>query len=185
MLGLGSLIATHNPVPVDIPGAALMRTSPPYPSFLLILAIIIVILIYIHLPSGRLLRRWLFSASGLLLDRCLNRWGSSRRPIRCGGGPFSHWREVGTGRMRRHMLDGWKGRRVMSCLGRVIVFIYTMELLTSGFRRVAASLSRRRHAVWRGHMAITLVVNASAALIVCNLFGRTGVSFPLSGTLHG
>ena len=61
--------------------------------------------------------------------------------------------------MRRHVLDGREGRRVVSRLRGVIVFVDPSLILAASLRRATAlEFPRRRHAVRRGGATSHLLI---------------------------
>lgn len=88
--------------------------------------------------------------------------------------------------VRRHVLNGWECRRVVSRLRRMVFFVGAALLfIPSDFGRATAlHITWRWHAVGRGDAARSLFVQTTG-FFVCDLLRRSGLRLPVPGTLHG
>lgn len=187
LLGLRVLTAATNHTIAVVVGiarcAAMGAALGGNTSSLFIITIVIVVLIHIHLPRGRFVRRGLFRAGCCFFLDLSRRW-ARLGAIGRRGRVFGHRRKTRAPLVRRHILDGWERWGVVGRLGRMVFFVHTALFFTSSFRRAAAlHLPRGRHVVGGCHATGSLFVKTSTALLVGNLFDRA-FCFPVSGTLH-
>jgi hypothetical protein len=189
-LGGGTLATIADSIAVrgSARGAAVGATLSSGNGLLLIISIVIVILINVHLPSSRLVRRGRLRARSLLLDRSVGRGRSRRRAVRRRGrsGALRHGRKArSTYGMRRHVLNRRQGRRVVSRLRRVVVLIGSASILAASFGGTASLHLTRRRQTSRGTRATAvLVIQASPGLITGLLLDRTSLTLPFTSTLH-
>lgn len=79
-----------------------------------------------------------------------------------------------------HMLNGWQGRGMMCCVGRVVGVIHATLLFATSFGRAPTVQVPRG-----SHPTTHLVFETSATLLISDLLYWTGFVVPFPTTLHG